>query len=71
MSEQSVAVPQLLLSVRDAAKALAICERKLWELTEPQGPIACIRIGRAVRYDPRDLRRWIDGQKGGTDHDAR
>lgn len=69
MSEQSVAVPQLLLSVRDAAKALAICERKLWELTK-RGEIHCVRIGRRVLYDPRDLTRWIDGEKGGSDDDS-
>ena len=54
----------LLMNARDAAKALAICERTLWELTK-RGDIPCIRIGRAVRYDPRDLAEWIDRQKGG------
>jgi predicted DNA-binding transcriptional regulator AlpA len=52
----------LLWTSRQAAKALAICERKLWELTKA-GAIPCVRIGRAVRYDPVDIRRWIDAQK--------
>ena len=52
----------LLWTSRQAAKALAISERKLWDLTN-EGAIPCIRIGRAVRYDPGDIRTWIDAQK--------
>jgi len=55
-------VGQLLLSVRDAARALAICPRTLWTLTDA-GDIRCIRLGRRVLYDPRDLTAWIDRQK--------
>ena len=60
----------LLWTSPQAAKALAISERKLWELTN-EGAIPCVRIGRAVRYDPADIRTWIDAQKyraqrGGT-----
>jgi len=51
-----------LLTARDAAKFLAISPRKLWQLTNC-GDIPCVRIGRAVRYDPFDLRRWIDARK--------
>lgn len=52
----------LLWTSRQAAKALAISERKLWDLTDT-GAIPCVRIGRAVRYDPSDIRAWIDAQK--------
>ena len=52
----------ILLRPSDAAEALAISPRKLWELTNC-GDIPCIRIGRAVRYDPVDLRNWIEMQK--------
>src|SRR5262245_29013350 len=45
----------MLVDARTAARLLAISERSLWALTAPRGPIACVRIGRAVRYDPRDL----------------
>ena len=58
--------PPLLLTTRQAAKALAICERSLWTMTQ-SGTIPCIRLGRSVRYDPGDLRRWIDQQKAGND----
>jgi excisionase family DNA binding protein len=52
----------LLLKSRDAALALAISERKLWELTKKK-EIPTVRIGRAVRYSPVDLEAWIDRQR--------
>ena len=64
MTEATPTSPPLLLRTRDAAKALSMSERTLWALTEPRGPIPCIHFGRrAKRYDPRDLRAWIDQQK--------
>jgi excisionase family DNA binding protein len=54
--------PKLLWTSREAAKALSISERTLWGLTKG-GKVPCVRIGRAVRYDPKDIRAWIDGQK--------
>lgn len=52
----------LLMSACDTAKALAISERTLWQLTS-RNEIPCVRIGRRVLYDPQDLRTWIDRQK--------
>jgi excisionase family DNA binding protein len=52
----------MLLTVIEAAKTLAISPRTLWSLTD-SGEISCVRIGRAVRYDPADLRAWIDRRK--------
>lgn len=57
---------RLLLTARDAAKALAISDRTLWALTK-QGEIECVRIGRSVRYDPRDLTTFINRQKRGDE----
>ena len=54
-----------LLRPNDAARALAISPRKLWEITN-RGEIPCVRIGRAVRYDLADLRDWINRRKGGA-----
>jgi excisionase family DNA binding protein len=48
-----------LLTIREAAAALSISERTLWGLTKG-GAVRCVRIGRAVRYDPRDLQDYID-----------
>jgi len=52
----------LLLKPREAARALSICERTLWQLTN-DGKIPSVRFGRNVRYDPHDLKRWIAAQK--------
>ncbi len=50
---------QLLLTGRQASKALAISPSTLWKLTK-RGEVRCVRLGRAVRYDPRDLKAFID-----------
>ena len=60
-AEAKPAEPLLLRPV-EAAKALAVSPRKLWSITAGR-EIPCVRIGRAVRYDPADLRRWIEEQK--------
>ena len=52
----------LLLTAREAARLLSVCERTLWGLTD-RGDLPAVRIGRVVRYDPADLRRWIEQQK--------
>ena len=62
-SEEAPRVP-LLLRAREAAAAIALSPRKLWELTN-RGEIPCVRIGRAVRYDRRDLLAWIEHHKVG------
>jgi excisionase family DNA binding protein len=54
---------RLLLTQMEAAAALAISERTLWGLTAPRGEIPAIKIGRCVRYDPKDLAAWIERQK--------
>ena len=53
---------RLLLKPREAAQSLAVSERTLWDLTN-RGNLPCVRIGRAVRYDPADLIAWIAHQK--------
>lgn len=53
--------PRLLLTARDAAFALAISERKLWELTNC-GTIKAVRIGTAVRYATATLEEFIADQ---------
>jgi len=63
--QSSPSKPALLLTPREAAKALAISPRKLWAMTA-SGEIPHVRIGRCVRYPVDDLREWIDATKQGT-----
>lgn len=58
-SQSESAPPKLLLSAAEAAAALGIGLRTLWSLTASR-EIACVRIGRLVRYDVKDLERYID-----------
>jgi len=59
---ETVSPEALLLKSVDAARALQIGTRTLWSLTK-RGEVRCIKVGRSVRYDPRDLQTWIDRQK--------
>ena len=52
---------RLLLSPRETAKALGICEKTLYTMTK-NGEIPVIRMGRAVRYPVDGLRGWIEEQ---------
>ncbi len=48
----------LLLKPKDAAKALSMCERKLWQMTR-DGKIPHLKIGRSVRYSLATLEAFI------------
>ncbi|QOV90661.1 helix-turn-helix domain-containing protein [Humisphaera borealis] len=52
-----------LLSSREAAAFLGVSARTLWTLAD-QRQLPAVRIGRLVRFDPADLRDFIDRAKG-------
>ncbi len=59
---QNKSALKLLLSVREAAQALAVSERTLWQMTK-DGVIGSIKVGtRSVRYPVAELERWIEEQ---------
>ncbi len=62
---QSAPAAPLLLTARDAAKALAISERTLWTLSAPRGPVCVTRLPgvRSVRYSVDALREWVASQQ--------
>lgn len=60
MKTQSVQSP-LALRPRDAAKALGISPRLLWQLTH-DGHIPFVRAGRTVLYPTADLQAWLSRQ---------
>ena len=82
MTTESAQAP-LALRPREAATALGISPRLLWQLTH-DGHIPCVRVGsgkrRTVLYPTADLQAWlsqqagIDAQRGsaakGGDHDT-
>lgn len=76
MTTQSV--QSLALRPREAAKALGISPRLLWQLTH-DGVIPCVRVGsgkrRTVLYPTASLQAWLTRQaeaaKGGDNGNAR
>lgn len=52
-------IDPLLLSPRQASRALAISERTLWSLTK-SGAVPHIRIGKLVRYPVDGLKKYIE-----------
>ncbi len=62
--------PQLLLTAREAARALAISERTLWTLTK-EGKFRLVKIGAQRRYILSQLREDIERlQSGSAGEDA-
>ena len=53
--------PCLSLRTREAAKALGISERLLWEWTD-KGVVPHVRLGKAVLYPVDSLREWLQQQ---------
>jgi len=52
---------KLLLSTREAARALGVSTRTLWSLTFNRRPgLPHVRIGRRVMYRLSDLEAWIE-----------
>jgi excisionase family DNA binding protein len=64
--------PPLALRPREAAKALGISPRLLWQLTH-DGHIPCLRVGsgkrRTVLYPTADLQIWLTRQAKSSDED--
>lgn len=72
MTIPSIPCP-LALRPREAAKALGISPRHLWQLTK-DGQIPCVRVGtgkrKTVLYPVADLQTWLSQQaEKGVAHD--
>jgi excisionase family DNA binding protein len=53
--------PCLAMRRREAAAALGISERLLWEWTD-RGVVPCVRLGKAILYPVDSLRDWLKKQ---------
>lgn len=61
--DRSSAPPRLALRPKEAAQALGIGERKLWEITADQtSGIPHARFGKCVVYPVRELENWLAQQ---------
>lgn len=57
-NETKPTLEPLLLTPKETAKTLSICEKTLYTLTK-NGELPAVRIGRAVRYSVEDLQTFI------------
>ncbi len=58
--EPRAAVPSLGLRPKEAAAALGIGKRKLWEITADRtSGIPHLRLGKVVIYPVRELQDWL------------
>ena len=58
-------VPRIGLRPREAAAALGISDRTLWEMTK-KGLIPHMRLGRSVLYRVADLEQWFEDNLSGN-----
>lgn len=61
---RAVGTLALALRPRDAARALGIGTRLLWELTN-RGEIPHLKLGRATLYPVAELERWLAARAEG------
>jgi excisionase family DNA binding protein len=54
--------PEPLLTLPQVAEFLAVSERTVKRLAAKRS-LHCVRIGRSVRFDPSDVRRWVETRK--------
>lgn len=54
---------RMLLALPEAAEALGVSARHLWELSIRRREIPCVRVGRRIMYSPEALRAWIAAQQ--------
>ena len=57
-----------LLSVKETAELLGLAERTIYNGVAPKSshsfPVRPVRVGKAVRFDLKDLEKYIEGLKG-------
>ncbi len=68
LSGMNPAPTPIALRPKDAASALGIGQRKLWALSQPRGPIPCVRVGACVLYPVAQLQAWLAKQAGEGAH---
>jgi len=66
MNTPTPAADPLLYTRRQVAAMLGLCEKSVWSLTRT-GRLPVVHVtSRAIRYDRRDVERFIENAKGGA-----
>jgi len=66
---QAAEVPPVLYTVPETARALRLSTRSVFRLIQ-RGELPVVRVGRALRLDPRDLAEFVERQKSGAPEGA-
>lgn len=56
-----------LYTAEEVSKLLGISTRTLYTLSS-HGKLPCIKVGRSVRYDPKDIETYINRQRSEVKH---
>jgi excisionase family DNA binding protein len=67
MSQQAD-VERVALSMREAAQAIGVSERTIWNAIR-NGKLKASKLGRLVRIRPTDLERFVAGNESEVRHD--
>lgn len=68
MSEQQLEnLTTRLLTSEDLAEYLGVPVATIYKWRERGGGPPGIRVGRHTRYDPADVRRWVEERKEGAE----
>jgi excisionase family DNA binding protein len=59
LNKPDPSTPILALRPREAARALGISDRTLWQLTA-DGVVPCVRLKKAILYPVDALRSWLE-----------
>lgn len=65
MPTEDLLTKSLALRPREAAMALGVSERSLWEWTH-RGDVPYVRIGRTILYPVDALRDWLNRRAAAT-----
>lgn len=58
--------PDALLTIREVAEILKLCEKSVWIATAPRGNLRCVRVGRSVRYSRSEVDRFVRSLEAGS-----
>jgi excisionase family DNA binding protein len=53
-----------LMTVEDVARFLGVHEKTIYDWAA-RGWLPCVRVGSRLRFDPRDVNRWVSARKEG------
>jgi excisionase family DNA binding protein len=61
VSQETLQEQPLLITVEQTAKLLSLGTTKTWELIAHEG-LPVVRLGRAVRVNPKRLEKWVESR---------